>query len=548
VELKAPGTGADAPSIPGKHNKAQWKKLQALPNLIYTDGREWALYRTGVREGSIVRLPDNPVTVGAQAADQIVADQLGSLLSDYLLWQPKVPHRPSDLAMFLAPLTRFLRAEVLAAVKDKSSGIYALASEWRSYFFPKADDAQFADAYAQTVTYAMLLARLSGATKLDPADAAKTLDKGNRLLARALELLGQPEARKELRVGFELLKRSLEALDPIKFSKGQPDLWLYFYEQFLAAYDPKLRRDYGVYYTPREVVEFQVRVVSKLLTDRFNRKHGFADEGVLFLDPAVGTGTYPVAAIKHALKTVEDKFGAGAVPARAQQMADNLYGFEILVGPYAVAHLRITQALEAMGATIADRLKIYLADTLESPNMSPPGGLSLTGRALTAEHEAARKLKREGDILVCLGNPPYDRDQRTEEDGRKRKGGWVRHGDDALDSKQGAAPIFDDFLEPAKQAGKGLNLQVIFNDYVYFWRWALWRMFEEQKQGGIISFITASSYLTAQVLWVSARSCDERSTRSGSWTSEETISAPERLRMSSRSRLRSQLPSASAVP
>ncbi len=157
--------------------------------------------------------------------------------------------------------------------------------------------------------------------------------------------------------------------------------------------------------------------------------------------------------------------------------------------------------LEGAGATLPPRLNVFLSDTLESPNASPPGGLSLTHRALTQEHEAARKLKNEGDILVCLGNPPYDRGQRSEPDPKRaRKGGWVRFGDQeeggAKQTHQGQRPIFDDFTEPARNAGKGLYLQVIYNDYVYFWRWALWRMFEQQTTGGIISFITASSYLS----------------------------------------------------
>jgi predicted helicase len=347
----------------------------------------------------------------------------------------------------------------------------------------------------------MLLARLSGAKKLEPAEAAKTLDKNNGLLARALELLGQPDARNELRVGFELLQRSLEALHPGNFLKSKPDLWLYFYEDFLAAYDPKLRKDYGVYYTPRQVVELQVRLASELLEKRFSKKLGFADDGVLFIDPALGTGTYPVAAVKHALERVRVRSGEGALPARASQMAENMYGFEILVGPYAVAHLRLSQALEGSGAKLSARLKIYLCDTLESPNASPPGGLTLTYRALTQEHEAARKVKKTGEILVCIGNPPYDREQRSENEAeRPRKGGWVRFGDlvkgGAKQEEQGSRPIFDDFLEPARKVGKGHNLQVIFNDYVYFWRWALWRLFEQQNCGGIISFITAASYLS----------------------------------------------------
>ena len=321
------------------------------------------------------------------------ADELEALIRTFLIWSPTVPHRPTELASYLAPMTRFLRGEVEHALSMSGSNVGLLATEWRQYFFPDADNAQFADAYAQTVTYAMLLARLSGATSLAPAEAAKTLDRGNGLLARALELLGQPGARDELRVGFELLQRSLEALDPAEFLKTKPDLWLYFYEDFLAAYDPKLRNDYGVYYTPREVVELQVRLVSELLEKRFGKKLGFADDGVVFLDPAVGTGTYLVASIKDALEKVKARSGQGAVPARAGQMAENMYGFEILVGPYAVAHLRLTQALEgAMNEgkskeeapiTLGERLRIYLADTLASPNKAPPGGLDLTHKALT---------------------------------------------------------------------------------------------------------------------------------------------------------------------
>lgn len=500
VELKAPTLGADAPKLKGKHNKEQWEKLKALPNLIYTDGRDWALYRSGERKGAIVRLNDDPTEQGKSAVTKENAEALHSMFHDFLGWLPTVPHKPTELAKYLAPLSRFLRAEVEAALATQGSNIEALAAEWRSYFFPTADNAQFADAYAQTVSYAMLLARLSGATKLDPHDAAKTLDRGNRLLARTIELLGQEGARDELRVGFELLQRSLEALDPFVFLKSKPDLWLYFYEDFLAAYDPKLRNDYGVYYTPREVVELQVRLVSELLEKRFAKKLGFADDGVVFLDPAVGTGTYPVAAVKHALEKVRQRSGEGAVAGRAEQMALNMYGFEILVGPYAVAHLRLSQTLEGAGAKIPGRIKIYLADTLESPNATPPGGLSLTYKALTQEHEAARKLKSEGEILVCLGNPPYDRQQIEQGDtATHRKGGWVRFGDQvkggAKQEEQGERPIFADFTEPASAAGQGVHIKNIYNDYVYFWRWALWRLFEQQKCGGIVTFITASSYL-----------------------------------------------------
>ena len=254
----------------------------------------------------------------------------------------------------------------------------------------------------------------------------------------------------------------------------------------------------------------QVRLASELLENRFGKRLGFADDGVVFLDPAVGTGTYPVAAVKHGLEKVRNRFGSGAVPARARQMAENMHGFEVLVGPYAVAHLRLTQALEgaindakAAGEPeekLGQRLNIYLADTLESPNAAPPGGLTLTYRALTEEHETARKVKQGGDILVCLGNPPYDRQTIEEGDTTtQRKGGWVRFGDQvrgaAKAEEQGDRAIFRDFTEPATKAGAGVHLKNLYNDYVYFWRWALWRLFEQQTCGGVVTFITASSYL-----------------------------------------------------
>ncbi len=512
IELKAPGLGADAPKLKGEHNKKQWEKLKGLPNLIYTDGREWALYRGGERPDGqpMVRFHDDPTDKGKAATTKADAEGLERLFRGFLGWLPSVPHNPSGLAAYLAPLSRFLRSEVENALGQSGSAIELLANEWRQFFFPDSDNAKFADAYAQTVTYAMLLARLSGATKLNSVDAAKILDKNNGLLARALELLGQPEARKELSVGFEMLQRSLEALDPYDFLKSKPDLWLYFYEDFLAAYDPTLRRDYGVYYTPREVVELQVRLASELLENRFGKKLGFADDGVVFLDPAVGTGTYPVAAIKHGLAKVAKRSGKPAVITRAKQMAENMYGFEVLVGPYAVAHLRLTQALEgaindskAAGEPeekLDKRLNIYLADTLESPNSAPPGGLDLTHRALTQEHEAARKVKNGDDILVCLGNPPYDRQTIEEGDTTtQRKGGWVRFGDQvkggAKQDDQGSRAIFKDFTDPVTKAGAGVHIKNLYNDYVYFWRWALWRLFEQQKCGGIVTFITASSYL-----------------------------------------------------
>ena len=497
IELKIPGKGANPARFSSKHDKKQWNRLKSLPNLVYTDGREWALYRFGERTGPLVRLDGVPEEGGADAVSEKNAKELARLLHDFLNWQPIVPHKPRELAQYLAPLTRYLREQVVEALEDKNADIRSLSKEWRKLFFPEADDERFADAYAQTVTYALLLARLRGANDLKPEKARDRLEDEYGVLATALKLLGQREARDDLQPAFDLLQRSLEALDPQDFAAGQAEAWLYFYEDFLAAYDPKLRKDYGVYYTPLEVVQLQVRLAAEILGQRFGKKLGFADDDVIFLDPAAGTGTYLLAAVQHGLATVRKRYGVDT--GRLETLADNLHGFEILVGPYAVAHTRLLQEFRTCDPAWNRPLKVYLADTLESPHH--PAEKMLAYKQLAEEHEAARRLKQEGHILVCLGNPPYDREQKEAGDESARKGGWVRFGTRvhhaaAKSEEHGERPILEDFLEPAKQAGAGEHLKNLYNDYVYFWRWALWRLFEQQEGGGIITFITAASYLT----------------------------------------------------
>lgn len=495
VELKAPGTGADAKKFKGR-NRQQFQKFSSIPNLIYTDGNEWALYREGKRAG-FVALSGDAAADGAKAAIQKDADDLSVLLRDFLTWDPISPKSPRALAEMLAPLCHLLRDDVLSALGDSDSNLSALAQEWRDYIFPDADDAQFADAYAQTLTYALLLARFSGEsfTTLDTSSAANALQGRHGLLAQTLRVLADPHAREEIETGVSLLERSISAVDPVEISRRSPggDPWLYFYEDFLAAYDKKLRNDRGVYYTPAQVVNAQVELISDLLTNRLGKELGFADEGIVVLDPAAGTGAYPLAAIQHGLDLAADAYGAGMRASAASRMARNVHAFELLVGPYAVAHLRLSErVVDAGGSLPADGAHVYLTDTLESPNAAPPGRFPLVARELTEEHERAQKVKRETDVLVCLGNPPYDRQQidPANAGSEERKGGWVRFGD-----TENETPLLEDFLRPAREAGAGGHLKNLYNDYVYFWRWALWKVFEKGEGPGIVSFITASSYL-----------------------------------------------------
>ena len=236
-------------------------------------------------------------------------------------------------------------------------------------------------------------------------------------------------------------------------------------------------------------------LAGELLRTRFGKPLSFADDDVVVLDPAVGTGTYPLAVLDHASGTVQQRFGPGAVAGKLRDLAERLYAFEVLVGPYSVAHLRLSQSLRNAGVTNKTP-KVYLTDTLESPNHPPQFTASLLQAQLTEERKRADGVKKDVRVLVCLGNPPYDREELDSNEAiGKRKGGWVRYGDKEQEGIVPANPILEDFLAPAREVGAGVHLKNLYNDYVYFWRWALWKVLDSTGEAGIVTFITASSYL-----------------------------------------------------
>ncbi len=252
-----------------------------------------------------------------------------------------------------------------------------------------------------------------------------------------------------------------------------------------------MRNDRGVFYTPVPVVQTQVRLVSELLSQKFDIDFSFVNPGVITLDPAAGTGTYILTAVEHGLEQVAQLKGSGMRAQYATKASENVYAFEILVGPYAVAHLRLTQQILSAGGNVPeDGVHVYLTDTLESPNEKPPQ-LPLLYKPLGEEHKHAQKVKAETPVLVCIGNPPYNRQQISDGSQEKRKGGWIRFGETG---NEGNA-LLRDFLDPLTEGGLGVHAKNLYNDYIYFWRWALWKVFESKPGPGMVSFITASSYL-----------------------------------------------------
>jgi hypothetical protein len=526
VELKAPGVGAN-PRRFTAHNREQWKRFSAIPNLIYCDGNDWGLYRDGEAVRPIVRLSGDVATDGKRAVSPDDAQAVLGVLTDFLSWQPTIPATTKGeidlkgLAVLLAPLCGKLRQDVTDALRDPQSPLVQLARDWRQLLFPDATDDQFADAYAQTVTFALLLARSEGAEPLSLPNAQSALAAEHTLLSRALQVLTDPNAQAEISASLDILVRVIGAV-PSDALVARKDPWLYFYEDFLAVYDPKLRKDIGAYYTPPEVVRAQVRLIGDLLTNRLGKPLGFADPDVVTLDPALGTGTYLLGVIEHALAKVKTEQGAGAVPGQASALAENIYGFETMVGPFAVSELRVSRALQAEGAKLPPGgTHVYLTDTLESPN-TPPPKLPFYLQPIAEQHTRALKVKAKVPVIVCLGNPPYDRHEAVEpsEESLSKYGGWVRFGDPlgeekvtgkgkkakarktssqraVLERREKASILHKAFVQPALDAGHGVHVKNLYNLYVYFWRWALWKVFEHSTASGpgFVSYISASSYL-----------------------------------------------------
>ena len=247
IEVKAPGKGADPRKFADKsHDKTQWDKLKSLPNLIYTDGQTFSLWRDGIKVGDIVRLDGDLDTAGAKLT---APPALTALVADFLSWNPVPPRTPKQLAETTARLCRLLRDEVEEQLERKAPALIGLMEDWRQLLLPDAEEAEFADGYAQAVTFGLLMAKARGIELSGGLDAAgKALSQTNTLIGSALKLLTEPaEEAHLLETSIDTLVRVLDVVNWKALSKGQPEAWLYFYELFLQSYDTKLRKKTGSY-------------------------------------------------------------------------------------------------------------------------------------------------------------------------------------------------------------------------------------------------------------------------------------------------------------
>ena len=299
------------------------------------------------------------------------------------------------------------------------------------------------------------------------------------VLQALFQQLSQPDRLQPLGL-VEVLDWTAAALDRVdrpaffaRFNEGEAVP--YFYEPFLEAFDPELRKQLGVWYTPAEVVRYMVSRVDKALKDDLDIPNGLAAENVYVLDPCCGTGAYLAEVLRRIAANLESR-GVGALTgARVKQAAtERVFGFEIMPAPFVVAHLQVGLTMQDLGAPLADdgmeRASIFLTNALTGwePRTTKP----LPFPELEEERDRAERVKQETPILVILGNPPYN--------------GFAGM---AVDEERALSEAYRTTRRVRRPEGQGLN-----DLYVRFFRMAERRIAEETGRG-VVCFISNYSWI-----------------------------------------------------
>ena len=425
------------------------------------------------------------------------------------------------LASRMAEVAKDLRDEVLDLldVETATGPMRSLLGVFQDRLMPHLPPRKFADVYAQTMVYGLLSARVTHPELFAGNAPLLGIRFSNELLdsiyARFREQTASEIDVDELGLGelaAELGKTDVEQILADFGSKDRRmDPVVYLYEEFLKQYDPRQRMDAGAFYTPLPVVRFMTKAVDHLLKRDFGLLLGVADGGtwadvcrhlgivlpddtvpdrqfVSMIDPATGTGTYLMEWLRVARESYVAGHGEKGWPEHfGQVVAPAMHAFEYSVAPYAVAHLKLAVEGHSMGIEDFEPT-ILLTDTLSHPPLIDDTLFAdESDDPIAVEAEKADTLKTRERFTVVIGNPPYSRGSA------EGRGGIVVHG------VPGIQPLLDAMTKPMSKAGQGGHIKNLYNDYVYFWRWATWRATQELGAGpGIVSFITASSYLSGK--------------------------------------------------
>ena len=488
IEAKDVGTDLDA----ALSTEQLSRYLKGLPNLILTNYLEFRWFAAGK-----LRLT---ATAGVLSREGIIeASDLaatGELLASFLDPPIATVRSPKELAQRMAAIAQLIRATLEDALRSAAKGD-PLTQQLEGFSAP-----QFADMYAQTLCYGLFAARCSPNARLvrfTRENAALGLLAADPLLRRLFGHLAGPDLDGRIAWAVDALIELLNRVDLALLLRGfgkrdrREDPAVHFYEAFLSEYDPHTRAVRGVYYTPEPIVQHIVRSVDYVLKSRFGLPQGLADAStsldrsrrapaagaaesertlhkVLVLDPAAGTGTFLSAVIRliHARVAAGGDSGAWSDYV-SNHLLPRVFGFELLMAPYAVAHMKLGLQLIDTGHDFRspDRIRVLLTNALEGPHelaeLPPFSGWP------AEDADAAGERDRDPSIMVVLGNPPYSIFGQTP------PGPWIRG-------------LLDDYKTGLNE--RKLNLDDAFIKFIRLGQWHI-----ERRGAGVLAFVVSNTFL-----------------------------------------------------
>ena len=459
----------------------QLKRYMKHSNLILTNYLEFRWYVNGEKRET-VRIAK--VAKGKIVRISRAYGDLTELLRRFAQQTTQSVNSAQELARRLAGIAQQIAYYIEQDLRsnEPSSNLQNQMTAFQKTLLPDLDRASFADMYAQTLAYGLFAARVNypgDPVSFSLRGAAEDIPRTNPFL-RDLFYHSRFDLGERLTWLVENLVEILRHtdMDSILAHFGrrtqQTDPVVHFYETFLSAYNPALRKKRGVYYTPEPVVKYIVRSVDHILKTRFNRPRGLADKDALILDPAVGTGTF----LYFVIEQIKERFAGqkGLWKSYVQEhLLPRIFGFELLMAPYTVAHMNLGLQLKEAGYEFKDdeRLGIYLTNSLEEGVKEKYE--SAFGGFIEEEANEASAIKRDKPIMVVLGNPPYSGHSAN-------KGEWI------------GTLVRDYYFVDGEPIGER-NSKWLQDDYVKFIRFGQWRI--DRTRSGVLAFITNNSYLDA---------------------------------------------------
>ncbi|EAI6602940.1 DNA methyltransferase [Campylobacter jejuni] len=512
------------------------KYTKLSPNIILTDYLRFILLSLNdkneiiiCKEVKICSLDEIKSVIKNQSLLDAKTQELNELFSIFFSKIPNPINSALDFANHLSLRTRILKDELLSSIENEI--LLSLFNTFKETLYKELSYEEFCDSFAQTLTYSLFLAKLNNDTakEIDLNNAKKFIPKSfplirsmsgflddsfenleniKWLLEEIINIINHIDITSIIK---ELNKTSEKDLFNRSILSTHKDPYLHFYETFLASYDPKLREVRGVYYTPAPVVIFIINAIDEALKQDFNHKKGLSealDKNITLLDFATGTGTFLLEAFRKALEPISKN----SVNYNPKALIDKFCGFEFLIAPYTIAHLKISQSFkEEFNSPLNDdeSLKIALTNTLYFKSISKEQNdqnTLFTLIDLTREFKKAQKIKEE-QILIITGNPPYSGASSNKglyEDEIKISYGLEPS--KANLSKEQKEYINLYFQEKTKQNTKTFkaiyekhklenekNTKWLLDDYVKFIRFAQSKI--DSQESGIFAFISNNSFL-----------------------------------------------------